>query len=547
MKRSRPWRGCCRRALIVFLAWYDLPGATAWNRSAGLLNQESRLRTYLFGNGYNPRVRPVLDSRQPVKVTLGLALTNILDVDLLNGIATLAVWLRAAWYDPQLDWNSTEHGDLTSSTAGVEEIWTPDFIIYNHVERFEKEIRHEETQVWLYSDGQGVYWSRPAVVRIAMAVDARDFPFDTQRIAVRMVGWSMNGHLQDLRMMQYTRRDPSAPGGKRRVTNGEIDTSPLEFDSSEFTVTSVPGAEDIYYYACCPEPWPEVQYNLLLVRKPFHYVQNVIIPTMVTTVISFTSALLPHECGERISLGITCMLVIVAIMVVSTDHVPISDTHTVLTTFYTGCFFFTLIALLSTLLSAIFYAQKFDGDDSGRRGTQFFRVILGMEHRSAVQWSFRIDQCFIAVVPMSFICFSAIVLTPKWSMVQIMVFMVFMLLAWIVITILVLLILYGIRRMLGHDTTQMKEAVLLRALSSSNCSKGSSRHLGHFGGGLFGHHHAEGSPPSSPPPEYGGKDVTVLDLDELEPEGDGKSRSIHRLPVPRLVVDQRSEEAMSKL
>mmetsp|Transcript_72839 Transcript_72839/g.161085 ORF Transcript_72839/g.161085 Transcript_72839/m.161085 type:complete len:487 (+) Transcript_72839:89-1549(+) len=398
---------------IFILAWNALPGATAWNQSVGgHMNQEAQLRANIFGNGYDPRVRPVLDSTQAVKVKVGVALSNILGVDLVSGIATLAVWLRATWFDPGLDWNSTEFGGVAMTTVGVREIWIPDFIVFNHVERFEKEIRHEETQVYLYADGHGVHWSRPAVIRVAMNVDGSSFPFDTQRVSMRMMSWSMNGNLQDLRILPYTRKDASAPDGKRQVTNGEIDLEPLEYSGSEFDVIPLSGEEGEFYYACCPEPWPEIKYSLLLRRKAFHYLQNIIIPTAVTTMASFASALLPHDCGERVSLCITCLLVLFAIMFVSSDHIPISDKPTVLGTYYTGCFFFNLMSLSCTFISGILYWQRLDEEDRGIPGTYFFRNILGIHHRSAVRLSFNIDRMFLAVVPVTFVCFSTVVLRP---------------------------------------------------------------------------------------------------------------------------------------
>merc|ERR1719356_1519367 len=100
-------------------------------------------------------------------------------------------------------------------------VWIPDFIIYNHVDLFEEHIRHEESRIFLYGDGGGVYWTRPAVVNVLGDFDARHFPFDTQTLELETGSWSYSGFLQNLSVMAYTRE--SVEGRTQRVTNGELD------------------------------------------------------------------------------------------------------------------------------------------------------------------------------------------------------------------------------------------------------------------------------------------------------------------------------------
>jgi len=411
-------------------------------------NAETKLRNKLFVNsGYDPSVRPVKDPNKPVDVKIGVALSTVLDMNTVSGVAKLAVWLRASWYDPSLDWNSTEHGGIWQITQDVNKVWVPDFLAYNHVERFEKETRHEMTQLYVYSDGWGVYWSRPAVIRVLCPIDARHFPFDTQTCDLKFGAWSMSGFLQNLSAMAYTRYDDEAEGGKRRVENGEIDTSVFQ-KNEEFVVKTGAAERSVEFFACCAtEPWPLVRFKLILTRKSAHYVVNVIMPTMVTSMVSMTTFMLPHETGERIGLGVTCILVICAIMFVSNDLMPISDDATVLGTFYAGCFFYTLLSLLVTVISAALYHQRDDIDSDGEAGSYFVTQIIGITPEQAVQLSFRLDFSSMIFFPLTFAGFSLCILNPKWSITT----MVFAALGLIAGTIFLMLICFMILKSRTHN------------------------------------------------------------------------------------------------
>eukprot|EP00929_Paragymnodinium_shiwhaense_P100642 TRINITY_DN6311_c0_g2_i2.p1 TRINITY_DN6311_c0_g2~~TRINITY_DN6311_c0_g2_i2.p1 ORF type:complete len:466 (+),score=40.20 TRINITY_DN6311_c0_g2_i2:120-1517(+) len=305
------------------------------------------------------------------------------------------------------------YAGLKQITATVNEVWTPDYIALNHIEKFEKDIRHDLTELYLYGDSGGVYWSRPAVIRLSCHPQAALFPYDTQQLQINMSGWSMSGHLQDLQVMPYTTWDGDKP---KRVTDGTLDMS-IFAGSAEYEVVPVPARRLEIYYACCPdEAWPTLVFALSLVRKPHHYVVNIIVPTAVTTAVSFSSFYLPHDCGERLGLGITCMLVITAIMMVSGDLMPITDGKTILGSFYTGCFLYTLMSLLGTVLSSALIAQ--DGgsrDHEWKGGTYFITRVFGIKTSVAVQLSYRVDFYMGLLCPVSFVIFTIDILNPFWG------------------------------------------------------------------------------------------------------------------------------------
>jgi hypothetical protein len=416
---------------------------------------ESKLLRDLFTN-YDPGARPVTDATEPIQVNIGMALVTVLKVDIVRGIARLNLWLRASWYDPRLDWKSEDYGGVWQTSANMRDMWVPDFLIYNHVDKFKTHVRHDESKLYLYSDGWGVYWSRPAVINVLVTFDVSHFPFDTQTIELETGSWSFSGLLQNLSVMSYTIANDD--GSTERVTNGNLDFSVFR-PSAEYSVEAMPAKRTLKYYACCPsEPWPIVTFRAVLTRNYQHYMSNSVMPVMIVTGISFTAFILPHASSERIGLGVTCILVISAIMYVTSGMIPISDTPTVLGTYYTGTFFFNVATLFLTIVGYLLYNQdKEDGDGDGIQGTYFFVDVLGVNPKTALKVSMRIDLFGSICFPLAFANFCVFTLNPALSSQRRAIMMAVISTTVFVCIFASLVALYWWRKyVLGHTADQLE-------------------------------------------------------------------------------------------
>jgi len=175
----------------------------------------------------------------------------------------------------------------------------------------------------------------------------------------------------------------------------------------------------------------------------------------VTTAISFTTFFLPHECGERIGLGITCLLVICAIMMVSADLMPITDQRTVLGSFYAGCFMYTLLSLLVTILTGLLVHQVGDGDADGEQGTFFVTRVLGLKPIQALQMSFRLDFYMGILCPVTFTAFCVVVLHPHWPTGSHVGVVIGILLATVFLIVFAVLCLNLLHKLLGIENNDM--------------------------------------------------------------------------------------------
>uniref|UniRef100_A0A915CGP1 Neurotransmitter-gated ion-channel ligand-binding domain-containing protein n=1 Tax=Parascaris univalens TaxID=6257 RepID=A0A915CGP1_PARUN len=65
-------------------------------------------------------------------------------------------------------------------------------------------------------------------------------------------------------------------------------------------------------YDCCPQPFYDITYFLVLKRSPSYYIFSLVIPSAFITVVTIVGFFTPHsttgENTEKVSLGVTALL-----------------------------------------------------------------------------------------------------------------------------------------------------------------------------------------------------------------------------------------------
>uniref|UniRef100_A0A1A9VU98 Neurotransmitter-gated ion-channel ligand-binding domain-containing protein n=1 Tax=Glossina austeni TaxID=7395 RepID=A0A1A9VU98_GLOAU len=75
------------------------------------------------------------------------------------------------------------------------------------------------------------------------------------------------------------------------ITNGEWD------------LLGVPGKRNEIYYNCCPEPYIDITFAILIRRKTLYYFFNLIVPCVLIASMALLGFTLPPDSGEKLSLG----------------------------------------------------------------------------------------------------------------------------------------------------------------------------------------------------------------------------------------------------
>ena len=130
----------------------------------------------------------------------------------------MLAWFRLEWVDERLSWDPAEFGGLTrtyyaaKSLAEVEanEIWTPDFVVYNARESLAA--KFEATMAQVDYTGK-VFWSRPGVLSTFCKFSGIvSFPFDTLSCKVEIGGWTLSGAHQGISSVSATLAGPVSSG-----------------------------------------------------------------------------------------------------------------------------------------------------------------------------------------------------------------------------------------------------------------------------------------------------------------------------------------------
>uniref|UniRef100_A0A914WRM2 Uncharacterized protein n=1 Tax=Plectus sambesii TaxID=2011161 RepID=A0A914WRM2_9BILA len=267
---------------------------------------------------YNPLERPVENNSFPVKVTIGLVLQQIVDMDEKNQMIQINAWVKYTWHDYKLRWEPGEYGGVGDLRFPSGKIWHPDVLVYNSADSAFDSTYHCNHVV--YADGT-VLWVPPGIFRMNCNIDIKWFPFDDQSCFIKFGSWTYHGYALDLQ--------PEDPA------NG-VDVSEY-LPNGEWLLMSSPVDRNEKFYECCPEPYVDVKFYLHLRRRTLYYWFNLVLPSMLISLMTLLGFTLPPEAGEKITLEITILLSVYIYMSMVAGMTPQTDTVPLLGVFFTTC------------------------------------------------------------------------------------------------------------------------------------------------------------------------------------------------------------------
>uniref|UniRef100_A0A9J2Q7N8 Neurotransmitter-gated ion-channel ligand-binding domain-containing protein n=1 Tax=Ascaris lumbricoides TaxID=6252 RepID=A0A9J2Q7N8_ASCLU len=169
----------------------------------------------------------------------------------INDSTTTTVTLKF-WLKQLLKWDPLKFGGLRRIHVPSNKIWKPDILVYNNA-NMNVEENELETNAILEYNGSVILF-RSMITDITCNLNLRDFPFDQQICFLIFASWSMDGSKVQL-----------------QPTN---DTNNLELYIRNTEWTLMDFAYKIYKkrYDCCPQPFYDITYFLVLKRSPSYYI-----------------------------------------------------------------------------------------------------------------------------------------------------------------------------------------------------------------------------------------------------------------------------------
>ncbi|XP_056294235.1 acetylcholine receptor subunit alpha-like [Pseudoliparis swirei] len=290
---------------------------------------ETRLVKTLF-TGYNKVVRPVHHFKDPVVVTVGLQLIQLISVDEVNQIVSSNVRVKQQWKDVNLQWNPMDYSGIKKIRIPSTDIWRPDLVLYNNADG-DFAIVHE-TKVLLEYTGM-ITWNPPAIFKSYCEIIVLHFPFDLQNCSMKLGTWTYDGNLV--------------------VVNPDSDRPDLSnfMESGEWVMKDFRSWKHWVYYACCPDtPYLDITYHFLMLRLPLYFIVNVIIPCMLFSFLTGLVFYLPTDSGEKMTLSISVLLSLTVFLLVIVELIPSTSSAVPLIGKY---MLFTMVFVIASIIITV--------------------------------------------------------------------------------------------------------------------------------------------------------------------------------------------------
>ncbi|XP_024876097.1 neuronal acetylcholine receptor subunit alpha-7-like isoform X1 [Temnothorax curvispinosus] len=328
--------------------------------SGGL--HEKRLLNDLL-DAYNVLERPVSNESDPLVLSFGLTLMQIIDVDEKNQLLITNLWLKLEWNDVNMRWNVSDYGGVRDLRIPPHRLWKPDVLMYNSAdEGFDGTY---PTNVVVKNNGTCLYVP-PGIFKSTCKIDITWFPFDDQRCEMKFGSWTYDGFQLDLQLQDESGGDISS-----FITNGEWD------------LLGVPGKRNEIYYNCCPEPYIDITFVVIIRRRTLYYFFNLIVPCVLIASMAVLGFTLPPDSGEKLSLGVTILLSLTVFLNMVAETMPAtSDAVPLLGTYFNCIMFMVASSVVSTILILNYHHRNADSHEMGRWVRVLFLFwlprILGM-------------------------------------------------------------------------------------------------------------------------------------------------------------------------
>ena len=170
------------------------------------------------------------------------------------------------------------------------------------------------TKATLYNNGR-VHWEPPAIYKSSCTINVEFFPFDEQTCLLKFGSWTYDGFQVDLNHISQQGRS------NNNVIDQGIDLKSF-YRSVEWDLVSVQAKKNDKKYPCCPEPYPDITFNITMRRKTLYHTVHLIIPCVSISFLTVLVFYLPSDSGEKIALCISILLSLTVFFLLLAEIIP---------------------------------------------------------------------------------------------------------------------------------------------------------------------------------------------------------------------------------
>ena len=163
-----------------------------------------------------------------------------------------------------------------------------------------------------------IVWEPPAIYKSYCEIDVEFFPFDMQECFLKFGSWTYDGTQLDL---QHVCDNGVEVANDIFVIDRGIDLRDF-YANIEWDIINVTAQRRVKYYPCCPEPYPDIMFNVTLRRRTLFYTLNLIMPCISISCLTVLVFYLPADSAEKITLCISILLALTMFFLLLSDITP---------------------------------------------------------------------------------------------------------------------------------------------------------------------------------------------------------------------------------
>jgi hypothetical protein len=267
-------------------------------------------------------------SKKPIKVSVGLHISNLADINQSSETFDAAGYLFYSWQDSRLRYQPQPNE--TSRTSSLDKIWHPVMEMVNF-----KSSTNSDTLVDILPDGTVQAQERFART-LSSGLALQKFPFDRQ--SLQFV----------LESLKYDDRSIELIVDSPKISIGTDNFVSL----SEWQIGTIAGASGKSFFPPENQYYSRVTVQIKVIRNFGFYVLKVMMPLLLITISSWSVFWIdPREFSTQIGIAFTNLLTVVALLLVINDTLPRVGYLTLIDGFTMICFMTILIAILVLIIT----------------------------------------------------------------------------------------------------------------------------------------------------------------------------------------------------
>ena len=276
---------------------------------------------------------PIVDQK-PVKVKVGLFLTNLIEVDEVKETFDISGYLFMTWKDPRLAFSPA--GSDTDRSYNPDSIWVPRVFMVNAA------AQREKITINIRGNPDGtIHYLELFQVELTTSFYLELFPFDTESLEMFVEPLLDE---RDTMTLEYD------------IQVGGVGTEPF-VELAQWKILGLKGTEQRHAIAATGKAISELEVDLVVQRRYWYYIWKVFLPLLAMVAIAYSAFWIKtSDYYTQISITLTAILTEIAFLFAISSSLPKVPYLTFIDAFFLVSFAFSCMCIVE--LVAVHQSQE---------------------------------------------------------------------------------------------------------------------------------------------------------------------------------------------